>query len=70
MRLSDLVGTALPTGNIRCDNCLKTHKPQDDSHLLMGIIPNLQFCPTAGKFATWTELAIPRNFIKIDLERV
>ena len=69
MKLSDLIGTALPQGSIRCNDCLKTHTPQDDSHLLMGIIPNLQYCPKSSRFASWTELAIPRNFIKINLER-
>jgi len=69
-KLLDLVGTSIPSGSIRCDSCLKTHKAQDDSHTLIGIIPNFQFCPKAGKFTTWTQLAIPRNFLSIpNLER-
>ena len=69
MKLSALVNTSIPNGSIRCDSCLKTHKAGDASHTLIGVIPNFQFCPRKHKFSTWTELAMPRNFIKINLER-
>jgi len=65
LKLSEMVNTAVPTRMIRCDDCLQTHSPTDDSHTLMGVIPGFQFCPCKGKFATWTQLAIPSNFIII-----
>jgi hypothetical protein len=70
LKLSELIGTAIPTGSIRCDSCLKTHKARDGSHALIGVLPNFQFCVRAGKFTTWTQLAIPHNFLSIpNLER-
>lgn len=67
-QVKTLVNTEIPSGAIRCDSCLKTHQAQDETHQYIGLLPNVQFCPRVKKFTTWTQLAIPNNFIRIPVD--
>ena len=64
--LKDLVNTAIPSGDIRCDACMKTHSSDsDNSHYMVNVFPGFEFCAFRSKFTTWTQLAVPNNFLVI-----